>query len=115
MKKIHGQLYMSVIQPPSGGPSTGDTTTAMPQIANARPRLAGGNVSASMAWELGIIPPPPSPCSTRNAISCGRLVAMPHRKLAIVNVTTQMTKNCLRPRMSLSQPQIGRMAAFATR
>ena len=58
----------------------GATTTAMPYIANAMPRLAGGNVSARMACSLGCKPPPPVPCRMRKKISMARFGARPHRK-----------------------------------
>ena len=42
MKKIQGQLRLSVSQPPSSGPTTGATSVVMPQKASARPAWARG-------------------------------------------------------------------------
>jgi hypothetical protein len=45
MRNTQRQLKLSVIQPPSVGPSTGATTVATAVSENAVPRCAGGNVS----------------------------------------------------------------------
>ena len=104
-----------MIQPPRGGPITGDTTTAMPQMAKAVPRLAGGKLSASMVCESGTIPAPPSPSTTRQKIRADMLVAIPQNRFAAANRMMQEMKKVLRPRISASHPLSGRMTDMATR
>ena len=45
-----------------------------------------------MPWLEGCSPPPASPCSTRNAISMLRLVAMPHSAEASVKTAIESRK-----------------------
>src|SRR5579864_508135 len=85
MKKIQCQLKLSVIHPPSVGPTAGATTTAMPYSEKAMPRRSMEKVSARMACSEGCKPPPPAPCNTRQMMSIVRLVEIPHRKEEIVN------------------------------
>jgi hypothetical protein len=90
MKKIQCQLKLSVIQPPSVGPMAGATTTAMPYMEKAIPRLETGKVSARMACSEGCRPPPPHPCKMRATISIGRLVESPQNSEQMVNSATQV-------------------------
>ena len=75
ISKHQRQLRLSAIQPPSVGPTTGATTTATPNNANAWPRFSGGKESARIDWETGTMPPPPTPCRMRNSSSESRLQA----------------------------------------
>ncbi len=61
-------------------------------MASAVPFFSGGNSDISSACEPGIIGPDTPPCSTRKAISEGRLQAMPQRNEAMVNISTEKTK-----------------------
>ena len=42
MKKIQGQLMLSVIQPPNKGPNTGATKVVIDHMAMANPAIARG-------------------------------------------------------------------------
>ena len=90
IRKIQCQLMLSVIQPPSVGPSTGPHTTTTPYAAKAWPRISGGKVSARIACSAEERPPPPSPCTIRARISKPRLGASPHSSEATVNTATEI-------------------------
>ena len=66
-KKIQCQLATTISSAASGGPST----KAMPYVApikpKARPRCSGGTASPITALAVGMMPPPPMPCSARPA------------------------------------------------
>jgi hypothetical protein len=59
--KHQRQEKLSASQPPSVGPTTGATTTAMPNSAKACPRFCGGKESARTDWAAGTMPPPAKP------------------------------------------------------
>ena len=61
MKKIHGHVQLSVIQPPRTGPIIGASSTPSANIAIAAGRFSFGKLSSKTAWAIGIIPPPPMP------------------------------------------------------
>ena len=102
-------------QPPRVGPSTGATTTPKAKTAMAAPRLAGGNDSSRMAWEIGCSAPPPAPWMTRARSRKPSVGAAPQAKLATVKMATQDIRKRLRPKRSENQLLAGRMMAFATR
>src|SRR3546814_7060978 len=83
----------------------GATSVVIDQIASATPFFAGGNSDSSRACEPGIIGPDTAPCSTRNAISDGRLQATPHRNDANVNSSTEITNTRTTPKRCISQPR----------
>ncbi len=58
--------------------------------------------------------PETAPCSTRNAISEGRLQASPHNKEARVKSTTETTKVRTTPKRCMSHPVKGTDTPFAT-
>jgi hypothetical protein len=61
-------------------------------MENAMPRFSGGKVSRMIACWFGCSPPPKNPCASRKMISCGRLVAIPHRNEHRPNAPMQMRK-----------------------
>ena len=89
IRKHHRQPQLSDSQPPSVGPITGATTTAMPNSAKPWPRLAGGNESARIDCDTGTMPPPPKPCRMRNSSRVGRFHAKPHSTELAANSVTQ--------------------------
>jgi hypothetical protein len=80
------------MKPPSVGPTTGAKSAAMPKIVIALPCFSGGNASSKMPWLEGCNPPPAKPCSTRKAINAFKLVAMPQRADAKVNMAMDNRK-----------------------
>ena len=87
-----------MIQPPITGPRIGATTTPCANAAIATPRFCGGKLSSMMAWAIGTIAPPPTPCKIRARINVGRLHASPHSTEAIVNITMHESRTRLRPK-----------------
>src|SRR5579862_392774 len=84
-------------------------------MAMAIPCFSRGKLSTRMACELGCIPPPPAPCSTRQITGVVREGASPQSRELIVKITTQAIKNLLRPKTPESHPESGRTIAFDTR
>src|SRR5580704_3531733 len=93
----------------------GAMIAVIPYSANARPRFCGGKVSARMACAMGWSPPPPAPWITRKRSSMFRLVALPQRTEAVVNMKMQKMKKRFRPKRLASQPLIGRTMALDTK
>src|SRR5271156_3036973 len=100
--------------PPSRGPAMGAINVVIDQRARAEWRLAGPNTLINSAWLPGIIGPDTAPCSTRNAISDGRLQARPQSSEATVNSTTDTTKVRTTPKRCMSQPVSGTDTPLAT-
>ena len=86
-----------------------------PQNAIAFPRRSGGNASSITACDRGCSAPPVVPWMTRKTMSAGRLHARPQKKDATVKPVTESISSRLRPNWRESQPDSGRMIAFATR
>ena len=63
----------------------------------------------------GITRPPPSPCSTRNAISAPADQARPHSSDPSANAATAPMKTRRVPNRSTAQPATGMTAAIASR
>src|SRR5579862_2010861 len=84
-------------------------------MAMAIPCFSRGKLSTRMACELGCIPPPPAPCSTRQITSVLSEGASPQRRELIVKITTQAMKNLLRPKTPDSHPESGNTIAFDTK
>src|SRR5204863_3202751 len=82
MKKIQGQEKLSVIQPPSTGPTTGATRMVSEKAASAAPAFSRGYVESSSVCESGIIGPATAPCTTRKKTSIGMETARPQRNEA---------------------------------
>ena len=92
----------------------GATSVVIDQMPSAVARFSGGNTEIRRAWLPGIIGPETAPCSTRNAISEGRLHAMPHRKEASVNSASEVQKVRTTPKRRISQPVSGTEMPLAT-
>ena len=92
----------------------GATSVVIDQMVSAVVRLLGPNTLMSSAWLPGIMGPETAPCSTRNAISEGRLQASPHNKEAMVKSTTETTKVRTTPKRCMSHPVKGTDTPFAT-
>ena len=97
IKKHQRQVKLSASQPPRVGPTTGATTTATPNRANACPRFCGGKASAKIDCDTGTMPPPARPCRIRNRRSEFRFQACAHRIELTLNSPRQIRKKILRP------------------
>ena len=115
IRKAQCQDKLSDSQPPSVGPTTGATTTAMPNSANPWPRFSGGKESARIDCATGTMPPPPSPCRIRNNSSMLRFGAKPHSTELAVNSARQTRKKGLRPSRCARKLLAVRLTALATR
>jgi hypothetical protein len=83
----------------------------MVSTAAAFARSAGGKARKSMAVPTGVSMPPPTPCSTRNAISDSTLQARPQRIEASVNTERANMNVRLVPNRSPAQPLTGMKTA----
>ena len=70
----------------------GATSVVIDQMPSAGERLLSGKIDISNVCEPGIIGPDTAPCITRNTMSELRFHAMPHRKDASVNNSTEAMK-----------------------
>ena len=86
-----------------------------PHTAIAVPRCRSGKISHMIACAIGMIGPPPSPCSTRIATRNSRFGAMPERNELVAKSTVQIRKKRRRPKRAESQPVAGMVTAFAAR
>ena len=104
-KKIHRQLTLSTITPPTSGPRI----AAIPHIDENNPkyfpRSRGGTMSPTVAKVRPQIPPPPIPWSARAAMSWGMDWAAPQSNEAKRNRAMVKRSNRLRPYKSLSLPR----------
>src|SRR6267143_71250 len=86
-----------------------------PQMAIARPRWWKGKISQRIAWESGMIGPPPRPWKMRATISVVRFGAIPERNELTTKSVAQIRKNRLRPNNRASHPVAGMTTALAAR
>src|ERR1700754_2803815 len=77
----------------------------------ARTRSGLAVVRSTTRRPTGTIIAPPAPCSTRVAVSIGRLVASAHPAEATVNITSAAMNTRRAPKRSASQPLIGMSTA----
>ncbi len=83
---------MSVIQPPTVGPSVGPTITPTPKIAIAVPNSSRGNSSYRMACDVDSSAPPPNPWMMRQKTSAPSVPALPHMNDATVKSAIEPAK-----------------------
>ena len=98
------QPIPSVNQPPRSGPATEETANTAPMNPAYLPRCRAGTMSAMMAWDMIIRPPPPSPCTTRPAISQSMVGARPPITEPAMKREMAARKRPLRPMRSPSLP-----------
>ena len=79
----------------------------MIRTVEAFARRSGAKARNSMAVPTGVIIPPPTPCSTRNATSSHRPVACPHSADATVKTAIANRNVRLVPKRSPIQPEAG--------
>ena len=99
------------IAPPIVGPRTGASIVGTPVIAETLPMFLGPAALAIIICPTGRIIPPPTPWSTRKAISSVVDVAMPQSAEPSVNISTEKSQTFLAPKRRLAQPLSGIAAA----
>ena len=78
-------------------------------------RFWTGKLSSRIDCESGCSAPPPAPCIIRASRMTERDGAAPQKNDATVKITTQVSRNCFRPKRRANQFDAGKMTAFATR
>src|SRR6202041_3371075 len=114
IRKHQRQVRLSASQPPSVGPTTGATTTATPNSANAWPRFCGGKAAAKIEWDTGTLAPPARPCRMRNRSNEFRFQACAHRIELTLNNPRQIRKKVLRPNSRAKKGLAVRLMALET-
>ena len=100
MRKIPRHDHASVINAPSAGPATAPNAPVAPVIPMTVDRLCAGNAGSTTAIAVGEIIAPPTPCTTRAAISSPALGARPDSIDPSMKMATPGRKSRLRPRLS---------------
>ena len=92
-----------------------DTPKTAPNAPWYLPRSRGGTMLPTMAWVSTMRPPPPIPCSARNAISSPMLWDSPDSAEPIRKITIAVMNRYLRPYWSPSLPHTWVVAVLARR
>ena len=98
---------MSVIHPPSTGPTTGAIRLVMVQMVSAAGALLCGKLDSSSDCDNGTIGPATAPCKMRNAMRAPMFGAIPHKSEASVNRNTLVRNTRTGPKRWASQPVSG--------
>ena len=91
------------------------TANTLMRMPDHLARCAGGKMSPMMACVIGIMAPAPSPWKARKRMSSVMSVAWPQSAEPTMKMTMPAMKKRLRPKASLSLPQIGIEAVDASR
>src|SRR5258706_1981554 len=89
MKNSQRQLKLSVIQPPTVGPSVGASVAVTPSTAGTMARRLPVNSANPVAKTVGTIAPPTNPCTARNTVIDWMSQAIPQKRLDVVNRTAE--------------------------
>ncbi len=112
-RKIHGQVKVSVSQPPSSGPATGPAMLVMAHMATASACFSLGKTATSSAWLSGTMGPATAPCRMRQASSDSKEPASPHSTEAMVKAVIAARNRRTWPKRRDSQPVSGMQIALA--
>src|SRR4051812_9938310 len=114
-KKMSRQEALSTSAPPTIGPIAGASSIGTPTSAITRPIRSCPAARARIVIPTGITIPPPSPCSTRNAISVPADQASPHSADPQTKTATAVMNTRRAPKRSTAQPVNGITAESASR
>src|SRR3954469_9881277 len=114
-KKMSRQEALSTSAPPTIGPIAGASSIGTPTSAITRPIRSCPAARARIVIPTGITIPPPSPCSTRNAISVPADQASPHSADPQTKTATAVMNPLRAPKRSTAQPANGITAESASR
>ncbi len=93
MKNIQRQSILSVMKPPTVGPSVGASTETMPRMAGMRARCLPVKRVNPTAKTVGTMAPPVKPCRTRKTIIDSMFQANPQRTLERVKSAADRAKS----------------------
>ena len=93
IRNRHGQENVSVIQPPTNGPTVGASTARTPAIVVAIVWSRGGKSRKTAENTTGIRTPPAKPWKTRQRIRAAKLPLLAQPIEAIVNNATAITNS----------------------
>ena len=102
-------------RPPIVGPSVGASTIGTAIRLITRPIWALEDCAVQIIVPTGMIAPPPTPCSAREAISIPTLCEHAHSTEPTVNTASAATYNRAVPNRRAAQPVTGMTAASARR
>src|SRR5690606_25380511 len=111
MKKIHGQLQLSLITPPRIGPRIGAVVVVIAQMARPTPAFSLGKIRSSRICDRGIKGPPDRPWRTRNRINASSVRDTPHRKEKRPKPAIEIRNQRTVPKRAASQPVRGTLIA----
>ena len=109
------QESWSTSTPASVGPAIGPRIIGTPTMLITRPIRSGPATLASIIIPTGIVAPPATPCSTRNAISISIEVAAAHSADALANTSSEPKYSRRAPNRRASQPVVEIDAASPSR
>jgi hypothetical protein len=109
------QLRLSVMKPPSVGPTIVESPNTAIRSPWYLPRSAGVKMSPMIACAIGIIIPAPTPWTARKAMSWVIDWERPASIEPARNVAMPPRKSHFRPKMSDSLPKMGTPAVEAIR
>ena len=115
IQKIQRQSKYVVMNPPSGGPSTGPTSAGIVSQAMALITSALGIVRKTMRRPTGAIIAPPMPCRMRAATSDHNPVDSAQATEPAANTTIAARNTFFAPKRSAIQPDAGMKTARARR
>ena len=107
IQKIQRQPKLSVMNPPTGGPSSGPMRAGMVSQASASTSSALGMARSRMMRPTGTIMAPPRPCRARAATSSPSEDERPQATDPSVKTAMATRNTCRAPNRSASQPLIG--------
>ena len=107
IQKIQRQPKVSVMKPPTGGPSSGPISAGMVSHASASTSSDFGTERSRMMRPTGTIMAPPMPCRARAATSPPSDPADPQATEPMVNTVIASRKMSLAPKRSAIQPLMG--------
>ena len=103
IQKIHLQVVLPVMTPPSTGPQTPATATEVPSAPTTIGRNLGGEISGQMTMVSEYNPAPPIPWNALKIMSCSTVWASPHAREKQVKKNKAAKIIILRPYTSASR------------
>ncbi|MNQ87919.1 hypothetical protein D3C85_1031620 [compost metagenome] len=112
IRKIQCHDSVCVSQPPSVGPISGPIMPGMATKLSAWRYCSRGKVRSTESRPTGSSMAPPTPCTTRAAVSTGSVGAQAHSSEPSTNRPMAVWKMVRVPKRSASQPEAGMTTAM---